>query len=67
MSLLSLKGIGKIYASESSVAVGLRGIDLDFDIGEFDTKGYYQVKNATELSKFKEKPMDGKSAYTDFN
>ena len=35
MSLLSLKGIGKIYASESSVAVGLRGIDLDFDIGEF--------------------------------
>ena len=35
MSLLSLRSIGKIYASEGSVAVGLRGIDLDFDIGEF--------------------------------
>jgi ABC-type lipoprotein export system ATPase subunit len=35
MSLLSLRGIGKIYVSEGSVAVGLRGVDLDLDIGEF--------------------------------
>ena len=35
MSLLSLRDIGKIYVSEGSVAVGLRGVNLDFDIGEF--------------------------------
>lgn len=35
MPLLSLNNIGKIYVSEGSVAVGLRGINLDFDIGEF--------------------------------
>ena len=35
MSLLSLKEIGKIYVSEGSIAVGLRGVNLDFDIGEF--------------------------------
>ena len=35
MSLLSLRGIGKIYVSEGSVAIGLRDIDLDLDIGEF--------------------------------
>lgn len=35
MSLLSLRGVGKIYVSEGSVAVGLRGVDLDLDIGEF--------------------------------
>lgn len=35
MSLLELRGIGKIYVSENSVAVGIRGVDLNFDIGEF--------------------------------
>ena len=35
MSLLKLRDIGKIYVSEGSVAVGLRGVNLDFDIGEF--------------------------------
>lgn len=35
MSLISLRDIGKIYVSEGSVAVGLRGVNLDFDIGEF--------------------------------
>ena len=35
MSLLQLRDIGKIYVSEGSVAVGLRGVNLDFDIGEF--------------------------------
>lgn len=35
MALLSLRDIGKIYVSGGSVAVGLRGINLDFDIGEF--------------------------------
>lgn len=35
MSFISLKDIGKIYVSEGSVAVGIRGVNLDFDIGEF--------------------------------
>ena len=35
MALLTLKGIGKIYVSESNVAVGIRGVDLSFDRGEF--------------------------------
>ena len=35
MALLSLRDIGKIYVSEGSVSVGLRGVNLDFDIGEF--------------------------------
>lgn len=35
MSLLELRGIGKIYVSENSVAVGIRGVNLDLDIGEF--------------------------------
>ncbi len=35
MSLLSLRDIGKIYVSENSVAVGIRGVNLDFDRGEF--------------------------------
>lgn len=35
MPLLKLSGIGKIYYSEGSVAVGIRGIDLSFDRGEF--------------------------------
>lgn len=35
MSLLHLEGIGKIYVSEGSVAVGIRQVTLDLDIGEF--------------------------------
>lgn len=35
MPLLKLSGIGKIYYSEGSVAVGIRGIDLSFERGEF--------------------------------
>ena len=35
MAFLSLKGMGKIYVSQSGVAVGIRGVDLDFEIGEF--------------------------------
>ena len=35
MALLTLKGIGKIYVSEGNVAVGIRGVDLSFDRGEF--------------------------------
>ena len=35
MALISLKQIGKIYVSESNVSVGIRGINLDFDLGEF--------------------------------
>ncbi len=35
MSLLRLQNIGKIYVSEGSVAVGIRGVNLSFDRGEF--------------------------------
>ena len=35
MSLLQLKNIGKIYVSEGNVAVGVRGVNLSFDLGEF--------------------------------
>ena len=35
MALLTLKGIGKIYASDGNIAVGIRGVDLSFDVGEF--------------------------------
>ena len=35
MAYLSLKNIGKIYVSEASVAVGIRGVTLDFELGEF--------------------------------
>jgi len=35
MPLLELKGIGKIYVSENNVTVGIRGVDLAFDKGEF--------------------------------
>ncbi len=35
MSLLSLKNVGKIYVSEGNVAVGIRGVNLSFDRGEF--------------------------------
>jgi len=35
VALISLKQIGKIYVSESNVSVGIRGINLDFDLGEF--------------------------------
>lgn len=33
--LLELKNIGKIYVSEGNVAVGIRGVNLSFDKGEF--------------------------------
>ncbi len=33
--LLELKNIGKIYVSESGVAVGIRGVNLSFGRGEF--------------------------------
>ena len=35
MALLQLKDIGKIYVSESNVTVGIRGVNLSFDKGEF--------------------------------
>ena len=35
MAFLSLQGIGKIYVSEGNVAVGIRGVDLSFERGEF--------------------------------
>ncbi len=35
MALLTLKDIGKIYVSDGNVAVGIRGVDLSFDRGEF--------------------------------
>ncbi len=35
MALLQLQDIGKIYVSEGSVAVGIRGVNLSFDSGEF--------------------------------
>ncbi len=35
MALLKLKDIGKIYVSEGNVAVGIRGVNLSFDRGEF--------------------------------
>jgi len=35
MSLLTLKDIGKIYASKGNVAVGIRGVNLSFERGEF--------------------------------
>ncbi len=34
-NLLELKNIGKIYVSESNVSVGIRGVDLAFNRGEF--------------------------------
>jgi len=35
MALLTLKDIGKIYVSEGAVTVGIRGVNLSFDRGEF--------------------------------
>ena len=35
MSLLTLKNVGKIYVSEGNISVGIRGVDLSFDRGEF--------------------------------
>ena len=35
MALLTLKDVGKIYVSEGNVTVGIRGVDLSFDRGEF--------------------------------
>lgn len=35
MSLLQLENLGKIYVSEGAVSVGIRGVNLSFDAGEF--------------------------------
>lgn len=35
MALIELKNIGKIYVSGNNVAVGIRGVNLSFDKGEF--------------------------------
>lgn len=35
MAILELKDIGKIYVSEGNVAVGIRGVSLSFERGEF--------------------------------
>ena len=35
MSLLKLDNVGKIYFSEGNVAVGISGVNLSFDQGEF--------------------------------
>ena len=35
MALLTLNDVGKIYVSEDNVAVGIRGVSLSFDLGEF--------------------------------
>ena len=35
MAFLTLQGIGKIYVSEGNVTVGIRGVDLSFERGEF--------------------------------
>ena len=35
MALLTLKNLGKIYVSEGNVTVGIRGVNLTFDRGEF--------------------------------
>ncbi len=35
MHLLELKDIGKIYTTEEAVSVGIRGVNLSFDLGEF--------------------------------
>lgn len=35
MALLTLENIGKIYVSEGAVSVGIRGVNLSFDAGEF--------------------------------
>lgn len=35
MAFLELKNLGKIYASDNSIAVGIRGVSLDFELGEF--------------------------------
>ncbi len=35
MPFLELKNIGKIYASDGAVAIGIRGVDLAFERGEF--------------------------------
>lgn len=35
MAFMQLKNIGKIYVSEGAVAVGIRNVNLSFDLGEF--------------------------------
>ena len=32
---MTLENIGKIYVSEGAVSVGIRGVNLSFDAGEF--------------------------------
>ena len=34
MAFLELKNVGKIYASEGNIAVGIRSVDLSFERGE---------------------------------
>ena len=35
MAFLTLKDIGKIYVSEGNITVGIRGVNLSFEKGEF--------------------------------
>lgn len=35
MAFMQLKNIGKIYVSDGAVAVGIRNVNLSFDLGEF--------------------------------
>ena len=35
MAFLELKDIGKIYVSEGNISVGIRGVSLTFERGEF--------------------------------
>ncbi len=35
MALITLKDVGKIYVSDGNVSVGIRGVNLSFDKGEF--------------------------------
>ncbi|MBQ2272459.1 MAG: ATP-binding cassette domain-containing protein, partial [Clostridia bacterium] len=35
MAFLSLKDVGKIYVSDGNVSVGIRGVNLSFELGEF--------------------------------
>ena len=35
MAFLKLKDIGKIYVNEGSINVGIRGVNLEFNLGEF--------------------------------
>ena len=37
MAFIELKNIGKIYSTAGTLAIGIRGVNLKFDIGEFVT------------------------------